>query len=125
MNISTKIWLTISILIFGYLVSMVFGYHLGNRTETRLNDASEYLFPVANLSRFALTTFNEQVKFYEDAILTGEEVLIKSADQKGLRVAEALLNVRKLAGVKHPEKADPFFKTLAISRKALSFSGKA
>jgi len=61
LSITKKIWLSISILIFGYFLSMVFGFVRGNENQKQLHYASEYLFPSAIQSQLALSAFKEQI----------------------------------------------------------------
>ena len=97
-NISTKIWLSISILILGYFFSMVVGFVLGQQTETSLDDLSKRIFPAARQSQTALAAFDEQLKFYEDAVMAGEVFLIESARKKS---AEAHSNLFKIIELTH------------------------
>ncbi len=90
LSIPRKIWLSLSILVLGYMVSMIFGYLLGKETGARLNYISESRFPAAMQSKIALTRFNEQVKLYNDAVLFGEEDRLVEAGARAGDVRKAL-----------------------------------
>ncbi len=103
-SISTKIWLSLSILVFGYLISMVFGFVNGQKIESSLKIASEHLFPAARQSQLALLAFKEQIKCYDDAVVLGEQAFIDSADAKASEVRGALKNIIKLKGIDRDRK---------------------
>jgi len=89
-SISRKVWLGLSILIIGYMVSMIFGFIRGRETETRLHRVSGSVFPAAVQSKVALTKFNEQAKLYNDAVVFGEEAILKDAETAALASQEAV-----------------------------------
>ncbi|MFZ5570485.1 MAG: methyl-accepting chemotaxis protein [Thermodesulfobacteriota bacterium] len=93
LNIAKKIWLSICILILGYLFSMGFGFFKGKQTETRLLAVSDYLFPSAKESQAALTAYNEQIKLYKDAVLLGDTELVKEGEKKSLEAVRNLNNI--------------------------------
>jgi PAS domain S-box-containing protein len=95
-SIFSKIWLSLSILIFGYFLSTVVGFSLGQRTIFYLTDVSNYLFPAAKISQMALAAYNEQIKLYNDAVTLGEEALVKEAERKAAEVQRALIEIRDL-----------------------------
>ncbi len=103
-SISMKVWLGLSILILGYLASMIFGYIRGLETETRLHHVSESVFPAAMQSKVALTTFNEQVKLYNDAVIFGEEGILTDAEARAVESQEALKRLIELVGEGGAEK---------------------
>jgi PAS domain S-box-containing protein len=103
-SISIKIWLSLSILVFGYLISMVLGFVLGQTMESRLNIVSEHLFPAARQSQLALLAFKEQIKHYDDAVVLGEPSFIDSAEYKANNVRNALKNIIKLDGIPEEKK---------------------
>ncbi len=96
LKIATKIWLSLSILVFGYLFSMVFGFFLGQYTESRISNVSEYLIPSAKQSRLAFVTFDEQIKIYKNAVVTGEENLVEYGRSKAYETREALEKILEL-----------------------------
>jgi len=95
LRIAHKIWLSICILMVGYFVSMLFGYIFGIKTGNRLNDISNDLFPITVESQKALSIFNEQIKLYKDAILTGDKQIIVQADKKSTEIITCLNNINE------------------------------
>jgi len=90
MNISLKIWLSISALLLGYLVTVSVNALLGRYAEARLNETATTLFPATTLSREAEIGFTAQVQAYEAAVLTGEEEQIPVAAGRAVGVLAAL-----------------------------------
>ncbi len=105
-SISTKIWLSLSILVFGYFISMAIGYLLGQNNESRLYSVSEFLFPASRHSQLALSSFNEQIKLYKDAIFTGEDILVESAQVKADESQRALQTIIGLRGLNDYKRTD-------------------
>ncbi len=103
LNIKQKIWLSLSIMVFGYFISMVFGFIYGRRTESRVYGVSEYLFPAARQSQEALTAFNQGMKLYEDAVILGDTSLTENARKKIEKSQNALQTIIDLKGI-HPQK---------------------
>jgi two-component system, NtrC family, sensor kinase len=99
MNISAKIWLSISALLFGYLVTVVVNSLLGRYAEQRLGETATILFPATTLSRTAELDFKAQVQAYEAAVLTGDKEQIPLATNRAMAVVDslnALLDMRGL-----------------------------
>jgi signal transduction histidine kinase/ActR/RegA family two-component response regulator len=90
-SISKKVWLSLSIMVIGYLASMIFGFILGIKIEFRLNRVSESVFPAAMESKAALTKFKELAKNYQDAVVLGEEDRLTEANISA-REAQGALN---------------------------------
>ncbi|GAB6095884.1 hypothetical protein JCM14469_21370 [Desulfatiferula olefinivorans] len=90
LSIGKKIWCSISILIIGYFVSMVFGLVNGSKTQNHLLHVSDYLFPAGQEARSALTAFNEQIKLYNDAVLLGDAEVIDTARERADQTEKAL-----------------------------------
>jgi len=105
-SISAKIWLNIGILIFGYFLSMVFGFVLGWQIEQKLYNISRYLFLADKHSQIALSTFNEQVKLYEDAVMSGEDIFFESAFHNAQNAQKALRNILYLQGLEEEKKKE-------------------
>lgn len=106
LSISVKIWLSITILAFGYFVSMMVGYVLGLQTEGRLFHVSESLVPAAKHSQFASVSFKEQMRLYEDAVLSGESLFVDSANAKSIELRQALQSIILLDGLDEEQKED-------------------
>ena len=105
LSVSTKIWLSLSILIIGYSISIAIGFYLGRQTEQRLHRVAGYIYPAAKYSQAALSAFEEQVKQYKEAVLIGEESYFESARGMGKKVDESIRRVAGLKGI-DPRKLD-------------------
>ncbi|GAK55044.1 two-component sensor histidine kinase [Candidatus Vecturithrix granuli] len=90
LTIAVKIWLSLSILVLGYLILVILSFHLEKSMKTRLRDVSEALIPAAKQSELAYAAFNEQIRLYNDAVMMGEESLIGSAQNYAERTRTAL-----------------------------------
>lgn len=99
MTVSKKIWICLGILILGYFASNVFGYINGRKTDSRLRHVSEYIYPASRLSQNALTFFNDQIKGYNDAILTGDDTLLETTLLKSGEAEKALKAIASLPGI--------------------------
>ncbi|BBO81060.1 methyl-accepting chemotaxis protein [Desulfosarcina ovata subsp. sediminis] len=121
MSIAKKIWLGVSILIVGYLISMLFGFLLGRQSESQLVRVSQSSFPASQQSQAALTAFKEQVKLYNDAVMLGDSALIHAAGEKSAEVMAALDKIVSLDGISDRAKTD----TKAVEELVVSFSKEA
>ncbi|MBF0100489.1 MAG: PAS domain S-box protein [Desulfobacterales bacterium] len=99
LSILTKIWLSLSILIVSYFVSMIFGFFFGQKIEERLLSISELIVPAANLSNQALNTYKEQIQLYEEAVMSGEKIFLESAKSKSSKAQNSLLFISQLNGL--------------------------
>ncbi|MCP4348164.1 MAG: HAMP domain-containing protein [Desulfobacterales bacterium] len=120
LSIAKKIWLSLSILIIGYLGSMAYGFVVGQRTEDRLEIVSKHMFSAAIQSRIALTAFNEQIRLYQDAHMTGETESLDKAKKESEKVKKALNNIYDKKGLnedrlKEVEKAIASFASFIVS----------
>lgn len=70
-GIANKIWLTLGILMTGYFISIGVSFILGQETESRLQVISEDIFTASTESRTALSSFNTQIKLYNEMIMVG------------------------------------------------------
>lgn len=98
-TISKKIWLCVSIALMGYFASMAFGFFIAKQTESRLVTVSSYLFPASQFSQAAVTALNDQIKFYTDAIVTGDDTLLDEAQNKSDQIRDALTEITRLPGI--------------------------
>ncbi len=97
MSISLKIWLSISALLLGYLITVTVNSFLGLYAEKRLGETVTTLFPATTLSRGAEVDFNAQVQSFQDAVLTGDREQIPVAIKRGLAVNKALAELLSLS----------------------------
>lgn len=99
LTIAAKIWLSLSILVLGYLILVILSFHLERSMKTRLRDVSEALIPAAKQSELAYAAFNEQIRLYNDAVMMGEESLIGSAQsyaEKSRVALQIIVNLEEL-----------------------------
>jgi methyl-accepting chemotaxis protein WspA len=115
-NLKQKIWLSLSLMIGGYFISMVFGFIYGRRTESRLYGVLEYLFPASRQSEVALASFNQSMKLYEDAVILSDASLIESAGEKIGETQHALQTIVELRGL-DPQKKTKIEQTLNLLKK--------
>ncbi len=99
LSIYLKIWLSISVLIIGYLVSMIMIQITGGKIKAGLNDVSGTLFPAATISQNAVAAFEKQTKFYQDAIMMGETSMIDDATAESKTVVSYLQQMVALEGL--------------------------
>lgn len=100
LSIAKKIWLSLSILIMGYLVSTGIGFVLGGQTESRLHNVSENLFTASTQGQAALSAFEEQIKFYNDVVMIGNMGnAVGSSQEKAEHVQKALQTIARLKGL--------------------------
>ena len=110
LRISQKVWISLGILVAGYFISMAIGFHLGQETETRLQDASSHLFPASMMSVAAVTAFDEQIKLYNDAVLMGESEIFTKTREKADKVSENLEHIAKMPTI-DPDRRDDIAQT--------------
>jgi methyl-accepting chemotaxis protein len=103
-SIGKKIWVSLSILILGYFMSMVFGFITGKNAESSLFYVSECIFPASKHSQQALTAFDEQIKLYKDAVVLGEAEAVVSAEAKAEEAKTELQQIAALKGLKVAQK---------------------
>ncbi|MBI5551454.1 MAG: methyl-accepting chemotaxis protein [Desulfobacterales bacterium] len=105
LTVGMKIWLSVSILILGYFATMIVGFILGQKTESRLSAASEALFPASVSSQVALSAYREQNKLFNDAVIMGDTEVLNGAKDKGHEIIKALESIVELPGITTERKA--------------------
>lgn len=90
LSIIQKIWLSLSILLVGYFVSLTVGFYVNMHTEHRIAHVADTFFPASRYSQYAHQTFKEQVNHYYQAFTMGEKRFIQTADRKGEQAAQYL-----------------------------------
>ena len=120
-SIATKIGLALSILITGYFSSMVYGYIVGCRTESRAYYVADSLYPASFHSQEAMVAFDKQIKFYKDAVISEELTDIENADEQAGLVQKALQEIVAIDDLEIVKK-----ETIVVAKNALSdFTKKA
>lgn len=107
-GIALKIWLSVAILVFGYLISVVVDSYFSFYAEEEIARISEFDVPAAQQSRTALAAFREELSHYQDAVESGEAVYFSTAETQAERVRQALgavLQLPSLSGDRERETA--------------------
>jgi signal transduction histidine kinase len=104
MNISSKIWLSISALVLGYLVTVTVNSLLGLYAERRLADTATTLFPATTLGRVAEVDYKAQMQAFADATLTGDQDQIAVALAHAKAVQQGLAELLALASLSDERK---------------------
>jgi methyl-accepting chemotaxis protein len=117
-SIFVKIWLSISVLFLGYIISMVMIQVTGGTLKVRLNTISESLFPAAKISQEALSNYEKQIKYYQDAVMMGEAEMVASARAEADKVLSSLNQILDLKNL-GKERVDEIRR---ISESLTSFS---
>ncbi|MGD9161337.1 MAG: methyl-accepting chemotaxis protein [Desulfobacteraceae bacterium] len=105
-TVGRKIWLSLSILILGYFVTMLVGFVLGQKNEVDLLSASESLFSASINSQSALAAFREEIKLYNDAVLMGDEEVLETAKNKSAELNKALTSITAFEDVNAERKSE-------------------
>jgi signal transduction histidine kinase len=98
-NISTKIWLSISALVLGYLVTVVVNAFSAVHAENRLALTASTLFLATSYSNQAQVAFHSQVQHYQDAVVLGEKDKLGKAGEQAQVVAATLASLLALPGL--------------------------
>jgi len=97
-SIFMKLLLSLSALFIGYSLSMLQIHLGGERVRKDFTRISSSIFPASLKIRESQTAFQNQVKFYQDAMLYGERELIQQADKEAEIVK---LSLKAILGLKH------------------------
>ena len=95
-TIARKIFACLSIIVAGYFGAMVFGYVYSTQFEVELSKISGYWFPAAQKSQSVKTAFDSQVKYYENAVVFGDEDALENAVDFELIVINSLNEISVL-----------------------------
>lgn len=127
-SVFLKIWLSIGILILGYLLSIVIIHNAGTRLKKELTYLESVIFPAAIISQNILSDFQTQLKHYEDAIVMGEATLLEQASEISESIQAKIQRIQSLQGL-HDEdsqklkeilkQSDEFTKTASVIYKSV------
>jgi len=120
MRISQKIWISISLLITGYMVSIFIIFVSGDRMEQQLHLASSALAPAAQNIQEVSAWFEHEIEQYEEAYTLDSPDSLNIAVEKAKIIETTLGEIAELP--LPPEKRDEVIK-LQAGMKA--FSDKA
>ena len=99
MNISGKIWLSLSALVLGYLVTVTISSLLALHAEHRLDETATTLFPATTLGRTAEIEWHGQTQAYQDAVLTGEKEQLTVAAEHAKQVQKTFADLLALGAL--------------------------
>lgn len=105
LRIGGKIRAGLAVLVFGYFVSMAFGFFLGRYTEKQVYDVEASMFPAAIRSQQALSAFNNQIMRYAEAVIAGDPELLDTAWQHSIEATQALEAIAALTGLSQEHRA--------------------
>jgi len=99
LNITAKIWLSIGVFVLGYVLSTTLNQFAGRRMEATLRQTSEALFPAAQRSQEAETTYQRMVKSFGDAVITQDKEGLERAADDGRKTVETLKSIAAIPGL--------------------------
>ncbi len=97
-RLSFRIWTSIGILIIGYFISLAFAYYISFDLQSRLPNISYFAVTSTELSQRIPLAFEEQNRFYGNAVITGNSDMFQQARKKAEEVQRALLMLKALEG---------------------------
>jgi len=122
MGLAGRIWLSIGVLVAGYLCSIGVGQIQALRLEARLDATSAATFPAAIGVQEASAQFERMTRGFADAVLLEDASALQRAEQEGQGVC-ALLATAAATGIA-PERAAAL-RDLGASVTALAAEAKA
>ncbi len=102
LNIRFRIWMSIAILAFGYLLSTLVDYLVRLRSEQDLTTVSETLIPAARNAHSARTAFLRAIRGYESGFLRQDPTELDHAAVDGNRALEYLNAFVRLPDIAAP-----------------------
>lgn len=98
LGISAKIGLCLSSLVLGSLFFALAGIVQNHITAKKLERVTNLLLPATVQTQNSVNAFTQQLKAYEDTLLTGDESLLQTAQEKSNTAGQALLALLPLTG---------------------------
>jgi methyl-accepting chemotaxis protein len=98
-KLSIRIWISISILIFGYLCSLGASSYMSISIQRRLPDISEFAVSSTKLCQEIPRSFEQQNKIYGKGVITGDPEVIAEARQQSVEVKKKLNQLKQLNGI--------------------------
>lgn len=80
MKIRNKIWVSILIIILGYVTTLAMNYYLDIEIAKRLETTIDVSLPIAKYTNENMTLFNAEVKSFQEGVLSGDVDTILLAD---------------------------------------------
>jgi methyl-accepting chemotaxis protein len=116
LNITAKIWLSIGVFVFGFVIATVLGRMQGVETERTLALASDALFPAALSGQEASASFQRMAKGFGDAVTMQDMAAFEKAALEGRSSAEGLDKVAAINGLS-PERGQEARKLAGVVRQ--------
>lgn len=120
-SIASKIWLSISVLFAGSLLTVALQWVSGNTQDRKLSSIRETSFPSALDAQNALTVYKDIVQSYSNSVILGDEDLYASAERK----MDALLDLLNSLAAENRENAVVEGETRAIHDELLKYHKEA
>lgn len=98
-KISQRIWISISILVIAYMVSLAFSWWNSKVIQKKLPHISNFAVSATELSQSILSGFDRQTEFYEKAVMLGEAERIQNAIDVSGKVSVDLSRLNSMDGV--------------------------
>ena len=106
LNITAKIWLSVGVFIFGYMLSTALSQIQGRDARTSLRVTSGALFPAAQRSQEAEGAFQRMVKGFGDAVIMQDASGLERAAVDGQQAVAAMKAVAAIPGLSAERSAD-------------------
>jgi methyl-accepting chemotaxis protein len=106
LNMTVKIWLSVGVFVFGYLLSTALSQIQGREARTSLRATSEALFPAAQRSEEADAAFQRMVKGFGDAVIMQDSSGLDRAAGDGQQAVAALKAVAAIPGLSAERSAE-------------------
>src|SRR4051812_5357447 len=99
LNITAKIWLSVGVFILGYVLSTSLGQIQNRAARTSLRVTSQALFPAAQRSQEAESSFQRMVKGFGDAVIMQDSSGLDRAAEDGRQAVAALKAISIIPGL--------------------------
>lgn len=99
LNITAKVWLSIGIVVFGYVFTTVLGQVQGLATEDELQLTAETIFPAAQRTQEAESDFQRAIKYFSDAVMIQDKETLTRAVEAGQAVSKSLREISTFRGL--------------------------
>jgi methyl-accepting chemotaxis protein len=106
LSITAKIWLSIGVFVAGFVLSTILGQVQNLTTEHTLRSASDALFPAAQQSQEAESSFQRAIKSFSDAVVMQDASGLDRAAQDGqaaVHSLQAVSEIHDLSPARHTE----------------------
>lgn len=105
-NITVRIWLSVGVFIFGYILSIGLSQLQGRQSRQSLRTTSEALFPAAQHSQEAEASFQRMVKGFGDAVVMQDTSALDRAAVDGQQAVAGLRAVASIPGISAERSAE-------------------